>query len=180
MTRFPSRVADKCSRGRTLKCPESSTGGLEWRPKVVTQQRRRKDRSTTLESTSKAQERMVLTNTRIPSASPFQLSTILLSSSSALSRYIENKGSEPSEKLDSPSGAWFCTAGLGGYWKLPMNGICEGGVWRTNYCLYLQSAPSHRYQQVGDHFVETSEKVMLNGSEDEGLEMPREVISRMI
>src|SRR5258708_22190626 len=49
-----------------------------------------------------------LTKVSIPSAYPFQLSVIARSSFLALVRYIENRGSEPSEKLDSPGRAWPC------------------------------------------------------------------------
>ena len=45
------------------------------------------------------------TNIKIPSASAFQSSTIFLSSSVAISEYIEKIWPELSAKLDSPGGA---------------------------------------------------------------------------
>ena len=51
------------------------------------------------------------TNIRMPSASAFQSSTIFLSSSVAISIYIEKIGPEPSTKLDASFRARFCVAG---------------------------------------------------------------------
>jgi hypothetical protein len=48
---------------------------------------------------------MILTKTRIPSASAFQLSAMFLSSSPAISAYIVKMGPEPSTKWDSGSGS---------------------------------------------------------------------------
>jgi hypothetical protein len=47
-----------------------------------------------------------LTKTRIPSASAFQRSVIFSSSSSVLSRYMENRPSDPSVKVGSPGDPW--------------------------------------------------------------------------
>ena len=85
------------------------------------------------------------TKTSIPSASPFQLSAIFMSSSSAKSRYIVNRAPEPSEKLDSPgwaSGwAWAAfevkrlssIAGIQNMRRLRLN-------WHSRFVAYLDHA----------------------------------------
>ena len=91
------------------------------------------------------------TNTRIPSASPCQLSAIFLSSSSALSRYIENKGSEPSNESDPPSGASFWAVALGVCCQsldFSMKGVCEGGVQQSNHCAYHCPVPFHGHRYL--------------------------------
>ena len=59
---------------------------------------------------------------RMPSASAFQLSANFLSSSSAISIYIEKIGPELSTKPDSPCDASF-SADLGGHSRSPMEAI---------------------------------------------------------
>ena len=71
----------------------------------------------------------------MPSASAFQSSTVFLSSSVAISIYIEKIGPDPSTKLDISCGARFC-ADWGGYCPSPIweDGAVENGgdrgVWK--------------------------------------------------
>ena len=62
-----------------------------------------------VESTYKVprKEVMRLTKTRIPSASAFQLSATLLSSSAAISKYMVNSGPDPSTKTNALCSARF-------------------------------------------------------------------------
>ena len=64
------------------------------------------------------------TKTRIPSASAFHLSVIFLSSSSAISKYFEKIGLEPSTKSDSPHDVSFGADWCGCWWS-PIEGAGE-------------------------------------------------------
>ena len=79
--------------------------GWKLRPKL--QQQRRITRSVTIELCENGSEER-RTNIRMPSASAFQFSAIFLSSSIAISKYIEKIGPEPSTKSDSMSVSCFC------------------------------------------------------------------------
>ena len=94
---------------------------LESTLKSTTQQGRRIDRSMTIELSQcealRLKERR--TNIRMPSASAFQFSTIFLSSSVAISKYIEKIGPELSTKSEAPCGPSFWVD-WGGYWSSPI------------------------------------------------------------
>ena len=68
-------------------------------------QQQRIDQSVTIESAKIIRLEDSRTNMRIPSASAFQSSTIFLSSSVAISKYMEKICPEPSTKFDIPRDA---------------------------------------------------------------------------
>ena len=78
---------------------------------------------------------------RIPSASAFQSSTIFLSSSVAISKYMEKMWPEPSAKLDTPYGAWFC-ADWSGYWGMYWSTPTRADGVGENGAVYKLSVPN--------------------------------------
>src|SRR6266404_6915646 len=99
------RESDKYLRDRSWKCLASSVGCPEWTLRSTKRQQQRINRSIASESAQDTKEKIGRTNIRIPSASAFQSSTFFLSSSVAISRYIEKMGPDPSTKSDVPCGA---------------------------------------------------------------------------
>ena len=74
-----------------------SVEGPESTPRPMMQQQQKINRSMTIESVRNIELEKGRTNMSIPSASAFQFSTLCLSSSAAISRYIEKIGSDPPE-----------------------------------------------------------------------------------
>jgi len=95
-------------RDRMRRYPGSLASGPEQSPQAAQRQPPRRDQSIVFRFMSVVCVLMGargLTKIRIPSASVFQPSAILLSSS-AIFEYIEKRGSELSRKSDSPGSGW--------------------------------------------------------------------------